>query len=99
MSATRGWCLRLKAQPDFRVDFGGVLPVRLAAMTADEVVRVEVRHGNQMLALGELFDVAALQGLQVIDKTLVVEDQVGLQELRAGVDLLLLADRLDERGG
>ena len=62
MSATRGWCLRLKAQPDFRVDFGGVLPVRLAAMTADEVVRVEVRHGNQMLALGELFDVAALGG-------------------------------------
>ena len=62
MSATRGWCLRLKAQPDFRVDFGGVLPVRLAAMTADEVARVEVRHGNQMLALGELFDVAALGG-------------------------------------
>ena len=62
MSATRGWCLRLKAQPDFRVDFGGVLPARLAAMTADEVARVEVRHGNQMLALGELFDVAALGG-------------------------------------
>ena len=62
MSATRGWCLRLKAQPDFRVDFGGVLPVRLAAMTADEVARVEVRHGNQMLALGELFDIAALGG-------------------------------------
>ena len=62
MSATPGWCLRLKAQPDFRVDFGGVLPVRLAAMTADEVARVEVRHGNQMLALGELFDVAVLGG-------------------------------------
>lgn len=62
MSATRGWCLRLKAQPDFRVDFGGVLPTRLAAMTADEVARVEVRHGNQMLALGELFDIATLDG-------------------------------------
>jgi formylmethanofuran dehydrogenase subunit C len=62
MSATRGWCLRLKAQPDFRVDFGGVLPARLAAMTADEVARVEVRHGNAMLALGELFDIAALGG-------------------------------------
>ena len=62
MSATPGWCLRLKAQPDFRVDFGGVLPARLAGMTADEVARVEVRHGNQMLALGELFDVAALGG-------------------------------------
>ena len=62
MSATRGWCLRLKAQPDFRVDFGGVLPARLAGMTADEVARVEVRHGNQMLALGELFDIAALGG-------------------------------------
>ena len=60
MSATPGWCLRLKAQPDFRVDFGGVLPARLAGMTADEVARVEVRHGNAMLALGELFDIAAL---------------------------------------
>ncbi|HHW63615.1 MAG TPA: formylmethanofuran dehydrogenase subunit C [Rhodocyclaceae bacterium] len=60
MSATRGWCLRLKAQPDFRVDFGGVLPVRLAEMTADEVARVDVGHGNARLALGELFDIAAL---------------------------------------
>ncbi|MFU2487757.1 formylmethanofuran dehydrogenase subunit C [Thauera sp. WH-1] len=62
MSATQGWSLRLKAQPDFRVDFGGVLPARLAAMTADEVARVEIRHGNERLALGELFDVAALGG-------------------------------------
>ena len=60
MSATPGWCLRLKAQPDFRVDFGGVLPARLAGMTADEVARVEVRHGNELLALGELFDITAL---------------------------------------
>ncbi len=62
MSATRGWRLRLKAQPDFRVDFGGVLPARLAAMTADEVARLQVRHGNERLALGELFDIAALGG-------------------------------------
>lgn len=62
MSATLGWCLRLKAQPDFRVDFGSVLPARLAAMTAAEVARVEIRHGNEMLALGELFNVAALGG-------------------------------------
>ena len=62
MSATPGWCLRLKAQPDFRVDFGGVLPARLAGMAADEVARVEVRHGNAMLALGELFDIATLDG-------------------------------------
>lgn len=60
MSATRGWSLRLRAQPDFRVDFGGVLPARLAAMTADEVARVEVGHGNALLALGELFDIAEL---------------------------------------
>jgi formylmethanofuran dehydrogenase subunit C len=64
MSATPGWCLRLKAQPDFRVDFGGVLPARLAAMTADELARVEVRHGNAMLALGELFDIEALGGAE-----------------------------------
>lgn len=60
MSATRGWRLRLKAQPDFRVDFGGVLPVRLAAMGADDIARLRVRHGNEMLGLGELFDIAAL---------------------------------------
>ena len=60
MSATPGWRLRLKAQPDFRVDFGGVLPARLAGMTADEVARLEVGHGNARLALGELFDIAAL---------------------------------------
>jgi formylmethanofuran dehydrogenase subunit C len=62
MSATRGWCLRLKAQPDFRVDFGGVVPARLAGMTSEEVARVEVRHGNGLLALGELFAIAALGG-------------------------------------
>ena len=90
MSATRGWCLRLKAQPDFRVDFGGVLPVRLAAMTADEVARVEVRHGNQMLALGELFDVAALGGADESSPELRLEgdlsrfDAIG-QGLDAGV--------------
>ena len=67
MSATLGWCLRLKAQPDFRVDFGGVLPARLAAMTAAEVARVEVRHGNEMLALGELFDIATLGGSKAED--------------------------------
>lgn len=60
MSATRGWSLLLRAQPDFRVDLGGVLPARLAAMTADEVARLEVRHGNAMLALGELFDIVPL---------------------------------------
>ena len=60
MSATPGWRLRLKAQPDFRVDFGGVLPARLAGMTADEVARLEVGHVNARLALGELFDIAAL---------------------------------------
>jgi len=53
---------RGRTQLKARVDFGGVLPVRLAAMTAAEVARVEVRHGNRMLALGELFDVAALGG-------------------------------------
>ncbi|MFP5401175.1 MAG: formylmethanofuran dehydrogenase subunit C [Gammaproteobacteria bacterium] len=62
MSATRGWNLRLKAQPDFRVDFGSVQPTALAGMTADEVARLQVRHGNGMLALGELFDIAALRG-------------------------------------
>lgn len=64
MSATRGWSLRLRTQPDFRVDFGGVLPATLAGMRADEVARVEVRHGNEMVALGELFDIAEVASLK-----------------------------------
>ncbi len=45
MSATRGWRLRLKAQPDFRVDFGGVLPVaqgRSRGELMDELLTWEV---------------------------------------------------------
>lgn len=62
MSATPGWCLRLKVQPEFRVDFGGVLPLRLAAMTADEIARLPLRHGNDMQAMGALFDIMPVEG-------------------------------------
>lgn len=60
MSATRGWSLRLRARPDFRVDLGALQPATLARMTAADIAGIEVRHGNEMLALGELFDVAAV---------------------------------------
>ncbi|ATE60774.1 formylmethanofuran dehydrogenase subunit C [Thauera sinica] len=61
MSAASGFRLRLRAQPAFRVDMSPVLPAALAGSSAADVARIALRHGNDHLALGELFDVGALE--------------------------------------
>ncbi len=43
--------LRLRAAPALRVDLGGVLP----GIAADELARLPLWHGNEQIALGELF--------------------------------------------
>ncbi|HWH83269.1 MAG TPA: formylmethanofuran dehydrogenase subunit C, partial [Burkholderiaceae bacterium] len=50
--------LTLKAAPALRVDLRGVLPAALAALSVAEIERVGVTHGNQTIALAELFGVA-----------------------------------------
>ncbi|HWH83483.1 MAG TPA: formylmethanofuran dehydrogenase subunit C, partial [Burkholderiaceae bacterium] len=50
--------LTLKAAPALRVDLRGVLPAALAALSVAEIGRVGVTHGNQTIALAELFGVA-----------------------------------------
>ena len=52
MSAVR---LRLRNAPKLRVDLRGVTPSALASLTDDEIARTKVWHGNEALALGELF--------------------------------------------
>jgi formylmethanofuran dehydrogenase subunit C len=49
--------LRLRALPRFRVDLTGVTPLALAALGEAEAGRVAVRHGNEAVALGELFEI------------------------------------------
>jgi formylmethanofuran dehydrogenase subunit C len=60
MSAAQGFSLRLRAQPAFRVDLSPLSPAALAGCSAAEVARLTVRHGNEHIALGELFYVATV---------------------------------------
>lgn len=59
MSGAQGFRLRLRAQPDFRVDLSQLQPGVLAGRDVGEVARLKLRHANAHLELGELFDVTA----------------------------------------
>jgi formylmethanofuran dehydrogenase subunit C len=50
-----GFVLGLKQAPSLRVDLRGVTPAALAAATDETVARHPVRHGNERVALGDLF--------------------------------------------
>ena len=58
--------LSLKAVPALRVDLRGVLPAALAGQPIAAIERVSVTHGNQTIALAELFTVA-LDGAPAAD--------------------------------
>ena len=53
------WRLRLRQAPALRVDLRGLLPSGLAALDAAGVAAQRVWHGNETLALGDLFDIEA----------------------------------------
>jgi formylmethanofuran dehydrogenase subunit C len=52
-----GWHLRLRQPPALRVDLRGITPRALAVLSSAEVAQQRVSHGNERLALGELFDI------------------------------------------
>jgi formylmethanofuran dehydrogenase subunit C len=52
MNETR---LRLKQQPALCVDLRGVLPAQVAALAAAELGALQLWHGNERIALGDLF--------------------------------------------
>lgn len=54
-----GWHLRLRQAPALRVDLRGITPGALAGLSAAQVAQRPVTHGNERLALAELFDVAS----------------------------------------
>jgi formylmethanofuran dehydrogenase subunit C len=56
------WHLRLRQIPLLRIDLRGLLPATLAGQAAGAVAQQRVWHGNEMLALGDLFDVSAGEG-------------------------------------
>ncbi len=53
-----GWILALKQTPALRVDLRSVSPAALAGQSAAAVARHRVWHGNEAVALGDLFTIA-----------------------------------------
>lgn len=54
--------LRVRHTPPLRVDLRDVLPLRLAALAADGIARLPVWHGNERLALADLFQIEVRGG-------------------------------------
>ncbi len=52
-----GWKLALKQAPALRIDLRSVTPVALAGLPAGDVARLGVWHGNESVALGDLFTI------------------------------------------
>jgi formylmethanofuran dehydrogenase subunit C len=53
--------LRLRDAPMLRVDLRGITPLALARLPEDGIARTTVWHGNEALALGELFAIERRQ--------------------------------------
>jgi formylmethanofuran dehydrogenase subunit C len=53
--------LRIKAAPGFRVDGSALQPGALAALSTAEVARLQLPAGNDVCAVGDLFDVARME--------------------------------------
>jgi formylmethanofuran dehydrogenase subunit C len=52
----------VKTTLDTRIDGSNLQPAALSALSVDEIARIELRAGNEALALGDLFDVAREDG-------------------------------------
>jgi formylmethanofuran dehydrogenase subunit C len=53
-----GWTLTLKQVPALRLDLRALSPKALAELSADAVAKFGVWHGNESIALGEVFTIA-----------------------------------------
>lgn len=53
-----GWKFTLKQAPALRLDLRTLSPAALAELSADAVAKLGVWHGNESVALGELFAIA-----------------------------------------
>ncbi len=60
------WRLTLRQPPPGRISLAGIVPERLAGMSAAEVERQPLRWGRQTPALGEFFRVAGTPGLHLV---------------------------------
>lgn len=54
-----GFTLKARAPAPLRLDLRGITPAALAALSAAEVERLEIGHGNALLPLAEFFQVEA----------------------------------------
>ena len=75
-----GWKLTLKQAPTLRVDLRMLSPAALAELAAEAVAKLRVWHGNESLALGELFTIATrTEGELLLEGDLAKMDRIGWQ--------------------
>ncbi|WP_213954817.1 MULTISPECIES: formylmethanofuran dehydrogenase subunit C [unclassified Variovorax] len=74
-----GWRFALKSQPALRVDLRGVTPAALSGMSAGDLERITVGHGNAFVPLAEFFGITPNDGDEalVFDGDLSRFDRVG----------------------
>src|SRR5439155_10228516 len=76
------WTLRLKIAPALRLDLRAIVPTALAAHSSAEAAQLPVAHGNDTLALAEIF---AIERIDDGEDTLVFDgdcarcDRIGWQ--------------------
>lgn len=75
-----GWHFRLRQAPALRVDLRGITPAALAELSAAQVEKLPVSHGNEKPALAELFDIApGEEGVLRFEGNLERFDRIGWQ--------------------
>ncbi|MBA2722019.1 MAG: formylmethanofuran dehydrogenase subunit C [Methylibium sp.] len=75
-----GWRLTLRQPPRLRVDLRSLAPLSLAGLSADAVAKLPLHHGNETLALGDLFGVAPhADGELLLEGELSKCDRIGWQ--------------------
>ncbi|WP_428422912.1 formylmethanofuran dehydrogenase subunit C [Methylibium sp.] len=75
-----GWKFTLKQAPPLRVDLRALSPAALADLSASAVAKLGAWHGNESVALGELFTIAAhADGELLFEGDLAKFDRIGWQ--------------------
>lgn len=75
--------LTLRGRPPGRLSLDGVLPERVAGLTAADIAGRPLRHGNRLGSLGDWFDVGIAPGAD--DRLVIAGDGERLDDIGAGM--------------
>lgn len=70
--------LKLKDIPEVGLDVEGILPREVVGKKVEEIEKLEIQHGNQVVELGEFFDVS----IDDNEDTLVFDTNIDLKKIK-----------------